>query len=267
MENNQDAILRTTFNSDAQLYREMRPTYPEELFDTLEKIAKLPDCAHLLEIGPGTGQATIPLAKRGYAITAVELGDELAKIAREELRQYEKVKIITGAFEDIDLPLQSFDIVYAATAFHWIKPEVRFKKPHDLLKSDGYLAIIHTYHVSDKMGDNFFHDLQPIYKKYKNDRTRSTKDKGLNFKYIDELKREDVDEKLFEPIFFKAFPLAVTYTADEYAKLISTYSPTLSMPPERREAFLKEIRAFISEEFNNTVTKHHAMALTIAKKK
>ncbi len=125
-------------------------------FDTLVQTTKLPSQAHLLEIGPGTGQATQPLAKRGYKITAIELGSELASVARETLKNYADVQVLTGAFEEIELPEQSFDLVYSATAFHWIKPEIQFTKPYKLLKSNGHLAIIHTNHVSDEKRRRLF---------------------------------------------------------------------------------------------------------------
>lgn len=124
-----DINLRATFNNEAELYYAVRPRYPEKLFDALVENAELQEGAKLLEIGPGTGQATEPLAKRRYDITAIELGTDLAEVARKTLGKYKNVDIITGAFEDVELLPQSFDLVYAATAFHWIKPEVKFIKP------------------------------------------------------------------------------------------------------------------------------------------
>ena len=154
--NSKDINLRTTFNNEAELYHAVRPRYPEDLFDALVRTAQLRDGAKLLEIGPGTGQATEPLTKRGYEITAVELGTGLAEVARKALEKYKNVEIITGAFEEVELPPESFDLVYAATAFHWVKPEVKFSKSHKLLKAGGHLVIIGTHHVSDEAGDEFF---------------------------------------------------------------------------------------------------------------
>ena len=77
--------LRATFNEDPYRYDRVRPRYPPELFDDLVALARLPERARLLEIGPGTGQATVPLAERGYAVVAVELGAGLAAVARRNL--------------------------------------------------------------------------------------------------------------------------------------------------------------------------------------
>jgi ubiquinone/menaquinone biosynthesis C-methylase UbiE len=261
-----DAFLRNTFDSQAELYHEARPKYPTELFDELIQSTCLHNNAHLLEIGPGTGQATAPLAERGYHITAIELGGSLAKIARRELAKHQNVEVITGAFEEMDLPLKSFDLVYAATAFHWIKPDVKFIKSHELLKDDGHLTIIHTNHITNKTDDEFFYSSQPIYQKYRDNRPKSTKDSKSPLLQIEDLAPDVFNEKLFEQIFFKVFPVSISYTADEYVKLIATYSPTIAMPQELREAFLDELRNLINNKFDGHITKHYGMTLTIGRK-
>src|SRR5437899_11290783 len=118
--------FKSTFDDVAELYDEIRPRYPGALFAQLVRRAELLPGAELLEIAPGTGQATLPLARRGYRITAVELGARMARVAGERLAPYPNVTIINASFEQAELPTDKFDLVYAATAFHWIAPETRF---------------------------------------------------------------------------------------------------------------------------------------------
>lgn len=257
-----DIKLRDVFDEQARNYNEVRPKYPEALFETLITKAQLKDSAALLEIGPGTGQATLPLAKRGYRITGVELGEQLARVAREELADYKNVEIVTGAFEDVDLPEQSFDLVYSATAFHWIKHEVRYKKSSSLLKPKGHLAIIATDHVSDERGDVFFYASQPIYDTY-------TPKGDPNFKLPltkDLRPPGDLNTSLFRLVHFECFPLVIEYNAEQYAKLLGTYSPHLALPEQTRGAFLGAIMQLINDEFGGKVAKHYSMSLTLAQK-
>jgi 16S rRNA A1518/A1519 N6-dimethyltransferase RsmA/KsgA/DIM1 with predicted DNA glycosylase/AP lyase activity len=107
-----------TFDDVAELYDAIRPGYPEPLIVELVSRAELHPEAALLEIGPGTGQATLPLAKRGYRITGVELGPKMARTAQEKFKPYLNVEIVNAAFEDVSLPSAAFGLVYAATAFH-----------------------------------------------------------------------------------------------------------------------------------------------------
>ncbi|MFA4834060.1 MAG: class I SAM-dependent methyltransferase [Patescibacteria group bacterium] len=260
----QDINLRTTFNKVAKLYDLARPHYPEELFYSVVKIAKLRGTAKLLEIGPGTGQATEPFAKRGYKITAVEISPALAKIAKKNLAKFKNVKIITKALENTKLPANSFDLVYAATSYHWLKPKAKFAKPHRLLKKGGHLAIIGTNHVSDEKGDKFFFASEAIYKKY---RAGGEYDDNFRLSPAIKLKAHEVDKKFFTPVFFRAFPLVIQYSSKKYSQLLNTFSPTLAMEPKKRAGFLKEIEKLIDKKFGGNLEHHFAMTLTIAKKK
>jgi ubiquinone/menaquinone biosynthesis C-methylase UbiE len=256
-----DIKLRTLFDQVADLYDKARPTYPEALFDELIKKIGLSETSQLLEIAPGTGQATLPLAKRGYKIIAVELGEQLSEIAKKNLQNYSNVEIINSAFEDVNLPEKTFDLIYVATAFHWIKPEAQFSKPHQLLKDGGYLAIIKGDQISNNAGDVFFHASQPIYEKYwPNEKGR------YHLRTLTEVKPTIFDDKLFQLLNFKCFPQIITSSADAYCELLNTDSEKLALSPERREIFINEIRQLINERFNGIVEKRYANSLLILKK-
>jgi len=77
--------LRTSFDSAADLHQRARPEYPEALHDALIATAGLDAGARLLEIGCATGKATLPLARRGFRLTSVELGPALTSVARRNL--------------------------------------------------------------------------------------------------------------------------------------------------------------------------------------
>jgi len=258
-----DLNLKRVFNDVVSLYDETRPHYPEKLFNELIKVVHLSDDAKLLEIGPGTGQATKPMAELGFPITAVEFGKDLAEAAKENLKEYPNVKIIHGAFEEANLPKGAFDLVYSATAFHWLEPEIKFTKTHNLLKPKGYLAIIHTNTISDEEGDIFFKATQPIYDKYG---LTSSGNGKFQLPKISNLKSVEVDENLFEQTLFKVFPVTIRRKAEDYIKLLSTFSSNRALPEQAREKFFNEIRELINVKFNGEATKRYGMSLTIARK-
>jgi len=255
---------QSPFDDVAELYDAIRPKYPEALFGELVSATRLQPDARLLEIAPGTGQATLPLARRGYHITAVELGVNMARVARENLKDYPSVEIINSSFEDVDLPLGSFDLAYAASALHWIAPEFRFAKPHAHLKETGHLAIIRRNKVSDEEGDLFASAVQSVYERYKWDSTRT---KTLAPRRKTEVTPPPLDQSLFELSCFKTFPVATRYSAAEYAGLLNTISWTILMPDAERASFLADIRQLIEERFNGEVVQHYAMSLVVARKK
>ncbi|MGW3851955.1 class I SAM-dependent methyltransferase, partial [Streptomyces fagopyri] len=62
-------MLRDTFDEAAELYDRARPRYPAALVDELAGRAGLGPGVRVLEIGPGTGQLTVPLARLGAPAT------------------------------------------------------------------------------------------------------------------------------------------------------------------------------------------------------
>ena len=71
-------LRRQSFDQVAQLYDRARPPYPEALFEDVVNYTALRKDARILEIGCGTGQATLPMARRGFAVDCIELGAQLA---------------------------------------------------------------------------------------------------------------------------------------------------------------------------------------------
>src|SRR3712207_1059476 len=120
--------LRSTFDGVASLYDEVRPGYPARLFDELASLSGTGPGARALEIGCGTGQATLPLARRGYRLLGLELGSNLAALARTKLADYPNARVLACSFEGWPLEEGAFDLVVSATAFHWVDPRIRYGK-------------------------------------------------------------------------------------------------------------------------------------------
>src|SRR4051794_41692614 len=116
------ATLRATFGEVAEIYDRARPGYPERIFDDLTEVARLGEGARVLEVGCGTGKATVPLARRGYELVCVELGERLAAVARRNLSAFPRAEVAVAAFEEWDAGGLHFDAVVAFTAFHWLDP-------------------------------------------------------------------------------------------------------------------------------------------------
>src|SRR2546423_9117583 len=107
-----------TFDSVAASYDVVRPSYPDAVFDMIEEFVGQPRL-RVLEVGLGSGQATQQMAARGWVIVGVEPGSDLIALATERLRSFGEVSLIEATFEELDVPDESFDVVAAATAWHW----------------------------------------------------------------------------------------------------------------------------------------------------
>jgi SAM-dependent methyltransferase len=155
--------LRTIFNEDAETYQRSRPVAPAELFDDLVALTGLRACDQVLEIGCGTGQATLPMSRRGLAVTAVELGPALAAVARRTVQDFPQTRIVTGSFEDWSVPAEPFAAVVAFNMVHWIDPAVRYAKPADVLRPGGFLVLGSVHVVRPADADKFWWDVQEDY--------------------------------------------------------------------------------------------------------
>lgn len=155
--------LRDTFNSAASRYHRARPGYPDELFDDLIALTGIDLNSRILEIGPGTGKATLPLAERGFSIHGIELGPDLARESRRNLAAYPCVSIEIGEFESHRLDAGAYDLVMSATAFHWVRQPIGYERVAAALRPGGYFAEFRHHHVWSLESDRFFHETQGVY--------------------------------------------------------------------------------------------------------
>ncbi len=257
--------LRETFDTAAARYHRARPGYPEELFDDLVDLARLDNESRILEIGPGTGIATEPLARRGYSILGVDLGPALAVEARKNLSTYRNVTIDVGAFETYPFEPGTFDLVYAATAFHWIEQPLGYRRVASILKRGGYFAEFRHHHVWSPETDRFYHESQEVYLKYD-----PATPPDLRCPLPDELETlEDEIEAtgLFERPVIRRYMQYVEHTAESYTDLLLTFSGHILLPEPNRTNLIEGIADVIRGLPGGRAIKPHLIILHVARRK
>ncbi len=256
--------LRTTFDQVPLLYDRARPNYPSQLFDDLVALARLPEAARLIEIGCGTGQATVPLAERGYSITCVELGEQLAAVARAKLQRFPAVEVINADFETWRPALGGFDAVLAFTAIHWIAPDVRYTKTASLLRDGGMLGVVATEHVLTPGGDDFFLEVQEDYEAVVPDDPATQAGGPKPPDTILDLSREIAASGRFRNVADRRYLWDVVYTAQEYIDVLNTYSGHRALDDDTRERLLTRIRNRIEARSGGQVRKTYLAMLNVA---
>ena len=255
--------LRQTFDRAAGRYDRARPGYPEALFNDLVALAGLTPGDHLLEVGCGTGQATRPLARRGFRITCIELGAGLAAAARQNLADL-PVEVVQGQFEDWP-PGEPYGLVYAATAWHWIDPARRYPQAWQALRPGGHLAIWAAGHVFPEGGDPFFGEIQDIY-----DEIGEGQPPGEGQPRPGELpdNRAEIEASgLFEVIAVRHYDWERVYSAEEYIELLGTFSGHLAMADWKRERLYGEIRRRLALRRDHSVRRHWGAVLQVARRR
>jgi len=263
-DSNNYVTLRETFNEDAARYDRARPRYPVQMFDDLA-VAGVAPGARVLEIGCGTGQATVPLAERGYRIVAVELGAGMAAVARRNLAAFDAVEVVTAAFEEWPLPDEPFDVVFSATAFHWIDPAVRVSKSADALRLGGLLATVGTRHIAGgTWTEAFFVEIQKCYERFD-----PSTPPGLRLEAsrdIPEDDRELTSSGRFGPGSFYRYEWELPYSTADYLDLLLTYSGHRALPDGQQSALLNSIARLIDENYGGRVVKRYLTELRLAER-
>lgn len=258
--------LRATFDSAAERYHRARPRYPEELFDAIEHLTGLQPGVPLLEVGPATGIATEQFARRGHYLTALELGPELAAAACLNLAAFPHVDVVQGLFEGWVPPRwSSYDAVVAATSWHWIDPDVRYRRAHRHLRPGGFLAFWSALHVFPDGGDPIFVDLQPVY-----DEIGEGMGENPHYPRPGELptfEAEIEDSGLFELVDIVHFDWEIRYDAGGYIDLLDTFSGHIAMAPWQRERLYAAIRTILAGRDGGALRRHWGAALHVARRR
>jgi SAM-dependent methyltransferase len=222
---------RTSFDHQAELYDAARPSYPVALIDDV--IAR---CApqRMLEVGAGTGKATVPFARTGRELVAIEPGEQLAAVLRRKVAGLPHVTVEQTTFEAY--PGEGFDLVYAAQAFHWVDPAVRYTKAAAVLRPGGALAVIRNEHTAIEPA--LRRELDAAYARWVPAKPRTDDDvPDALHKWTTEI----AASARFGPVDVGRFPWTATYTSRGYVDLLATYSDHALIADAPRRSLFADI--------------------------
>lgn len=236
-----------TFNTVADSYEKIRPGYPDELYQALFAYAPPDDSCSALEIGIGGGQATLPVLKTGCTLTAVEYGNQLARLCREKFSDYSRFFVITGKFEDVDFPEDSFDLVFSASAFHWVPEEIGYPKVFRILKPGGTFARFANHPYQAKDNPVLFEEIQNAYAEYYYPYYQKQPGKLSEYTEEQAAARAAIANRYgFVDVQYMLFHRVRILSAAEYRKLIGTYSDHITIEESIRERFFDVIEDTIN---------------------
>ena len=251
--------IRLSFNQAAEVYDAVRPSYPAAMYDAL--FGMLPSSPTVVEVGPGTGQATRDLLARGAAVHAIEIGASMAATLRSNL-PVDQLRISVGDFEQVEMAPGSADAVFSATAYHWISPLAQVDRPASILRPGGVLAIVDLIQVDSPDDAGFFDACQPIYERHGQ---AQAEDRAPLRDAVDPAIRQVLeDDDRFHDVSVRRWDWNQSYTARQYQQLMLSYSRTQMMDERDRTALVDDMGALIDEHFAGSVTRPLVVALTTA---
>lgn len=263
---------RGLFSSDAVAYDTGRPGYPEPVYDLLRQVCGLGPGTDVVEVGPGTGQATGRLLELGATVTAVELSADFAEILTARFAG-RALSVVVGPFEEVALPAAAFDIVAAATSFHWVPTEAGLRRSAEILRPGGWLALWWTYFGDPDRADPFRDALRPIFEEL----APSLIDvfPGLAFMAgahpyaLDAPGRNtEIDATgAFGPVRVETVPWTGRHSAAEVRAMFASFSPCLALPPVQRTSVLEAIEELATDAFAGVVARPYLTRLYLAERR
>ena len=236
--------LRLIFDTIPDQFDKYRPRYREELFAFLNSKAEIGKSKRVLELGPGTGQATEPVLRTGCEYHAIELGEHLYRKMKEKYDKFPNFNIVNDDFITHDFGDLRFDMIYSAATIQWIPEEIAFNKTFELLKPGGTLAMMLTQSEYRSNDELLYDKIQALYDKYYKPAI-PYRQGGFRYTAASEYGYSDVERYEFKG--------RREFSADEYVAFSGTHCDHIVIPEDIRKVFFEGLRNAVLDAGNKIV--------------
>ena len=236
---------RLAFGHVAELYDRMRPPLPVRAIDHVLAAGRLGPGALVVEIGAGTGKATVELARRDLRVLALEPDAEMARVLEANCAPWPGVRVARVEFEcwEADEPARA---IVSANAWHWLDPRDRWARAHRSLAAGGLLAAIWTLPewsrcpLRSKLGRVYRQlapDLAPDFPMHPDSNPMRLAGDWST----------EVDEcRLFTSPGQRELRWSARFDATDYPTLLRTHQDHILVEPEVRERLLMQVSATVA---------------------
>jgi SAM-dependent methyltransferase len=260
--------LGRVFNEVPELYDRVRPTYPDQLFADLATITAMDENSSVIEVGCGTGQATRSLAPLGCSLIAVEPGAAMVDLARQRLAPFDNVEIETSTFEEWDDAGRRFDVLVAAAAWHWVDPSIGWRRAHEVIRPDGWMALLGNVVVRRPDEAEVYAETADLHERFSpgntdwghpplEDEVRST---GEGWGLVTD------PGALFGPTIVRWYPTVQWLDGEGFADLLRSMSPYRRLDHDVREPLMDAIAERIRTQMDDRVSRRYLSVLRVGRR-
>jgi len=237
---------RLSFGSVAEQYDRARPIYPEQLVDDAIAFAgeALRAAGRALEVGAGTGKATLQFAARGLEIDAIEPDGAMAAVASQRAATAEaNVRLQISDFESADVPEHAYGLLYAGQAWHWVTPERRYELAARALVPGGALTVF--WNRPEWRRCELREPLEAAYRRSQSELPSRGPQHPSEPDPVDgqgkNWREELAGSPLFTDVELRRYDWAKRYATAGYIELIGTHSDHLLLDAGQRQRLFAEI--------------------------
>lgn len=245
--------FRRIFDTIPDQFDKYRPRYCRKAFDAVIAEAALVPGKKMLELGPGTGQATDPLLDTGCDYLAVELGEHLSAKMREKYGARPNFRLVNDDFITHDFGEERFDLIFSAATIQWIPEEAAFSKTFELLKPGGVLAMMKITGDYRTPDPELFEKIQQVYSAY----FHPTQEYYRGFRY------ENCLNYGYTGWQCRNFKSQRVFDAEGYVNFCGTHCDHLVLPESEKTLFFDGLYRTVKEAgdrivFDDTITVYFA---------
>ena len=254
---------KTWYSSAVSAYDQTRPSYPQQIISRVLELAQISTAGRILEIGCGPGKATVPFAQMGFSLLCLEPNQDFCLLAKQNCQQYPDVEILNTSFEEWSVETEAFDAILAATAIHWVSPEIAYPKAANALKKNGSLILL--WNVIPEPSPNRYNSALEIYQTYAPSIT-AYEDKESQKAKLKGIEEIVINSGKFIDVVSGWIDCQTEYNIDEYLALLSTLSPYLKLEQHSRELLFTNLRESMEQEVEDTINVSYLSAFQVARK-
>lgn len=259
---------RSLFGIDPKNYDRIRPPYPEQVYGFLLSTGAAHPDASTLEIGAGNGLATRRLLELGAnPLTVIEPDRQFATILASMAEAYNaEFRCIEEPFEEADLPLAQYDLVAAATSFHWVQPSTGLAKVAAVLRPGGHVALWWNVFGDVEQKDPFHDATQAIFQSLATSPSRAPNalpyavDTAARFRDFSDTGQFDTPKHI-------AHRWTLELSTEQVGALYATFSPISRLPERQRETILYRLMDIAESDFGGVVTRNMVSPVYVARRR
>lgn len=217
-----------------------RPQYPEAVYDAISNFSSISTTANILEVGAGTGQATDLFLAHGHKLDLLEVSDEQVAFLKKKYREFPNINIEKAYFEDYEAK-KEYDLIYSATAFHWIKCENGYPKAWKMLRDGGTMAVFWNIFFDVCRRGGIFDKINAI-----KDQFLPNAPADYEVDEIEQLKKKRISQITVNNFFntpkYYEFRWLEKYSSQRFSALVGTDAKAMMLSKTERASYLEAIK-------------------------
>jgi SAM-dependent methyltransferase len=255
---------RELFGADPAGYDAARPGHPDRVFEVLVERCGLRPGTAVLEVGPGTGQATRRLLELGAdPLVAVEPDPQLAEYLTTHVDG--EYGVLVAPLEDAELRPETFDLAVAASAFHWVDEAAGLATMDAALRSEGWIALWWTLFGEGGKADSFIEATSPLLEGLESSPTKGLAGRPAHALDV-EARTAALEAVGFSGVEHELVRWRASWDTAGIRALYGSFSPIIRLEPDRRHALLDEIARIAEDDFGGHVERALTTSLYTARK-